>query len=132
MIIFFIHILCFCYTGRIAHDFASTLKASGCNITAVAAAPYSSQPSSAISRAQKFASIFSIPNYYGSYEELAKDPNVDIVYVATTNQAHMEPTLMMLRGGKNVLVEKPTSVTYMEAKIMYAEAKVPSVVVRVA
>ena len=63
---------------------------------------------------------------------MAKDPNVDIVYVATTNQAHMEPTLMMLRGGNNVLVEKPTSVTYMEAKIMYDEAKVPDVVVRVA
>ena len=46
------------------------------------------------------------------------------MYVATTNQAHMEPTLMMLRSGKNVLVEKPTSVTYKEAKVMYDEAKV--------
>ncbi len=55
---------------------------------------------------------------------MASDPNVDIVYVATTNQNHMDPTLMMLRAGKNVLVEKPTAVTYKEAKLMYDEAEV--------
>ncbi len=55
---------------------------------------------------------------------MASDPNVDIVYVATTNHNHMSPTLMMLRAGKNVLVEKPTAVTNQEAKLMYDEAEV--------
>lgn len=109
--------------GRIAHDFTSVLIVSGCNVTAVAAS-HDDEVSSAISRAQTFAELFSIPNYYGSYEELASDPNVDIVYVATTNQNHMKPTLMMLEAGKNVLVEKPTTVTYREAKMMYDEANV--------
>ena len=89
---------------------------SGCNVTAVA--------STSTSRAKRFAALFSIPQYYGSYEELASDSNVDIVYVATTNQQHFEPTILMLEAGKNVLVEKPTSVTYREASRMYEEAKV--------
>ena len=93
----------------------------GCTITAVAAS-HDDESSSALARARKFAKLFSIPNHYGSYEELAADPDVDIVYVATTNMNHMEPTLLMLRAGKNVLVEKPTTVTYVEAKSMYEEA----------
>ncbi|KAL7500403.1 hypothetical protein ACHAWT_008157 [Skeletonema menzelii] len=101
--------------GRIAHDFTSALVTSGCNVTAVYR--------SALSRAESFANTFSIPNYYGTYEELAQDTNVDIVYVATTNQNHLNPTLLMLQSGKNVLVEKPTAVTYEEAKLMYDEAQ---------
>lgn len=95
----------------------------GCNITAVASSQ-NNNTTLALPRAKLFANKFSIPTYYASYHQLALDPNVDIVYVATTNQNHMEPTLMMLRAGKNVLVEKPTAVTYEEAKIMYDEAKV--------
>jgi len=111
--------------GRIAHDFTSALVTSGCNVTAVAAAHnYDGvKYRSALSRAESFANTFSIPNYYGTYEELAQDTNVDIVYVATTNQNHLNPTLLMLQSGKNVLVEKPTAVTYEEAKLMYDEAQ---------
>ena len=109
--------------GRIAHDFASTLSALGCNITAVAAS-HSNDRTMATSRAKNFAIRYAISNYYGSYNELAMDPNVDIVYVATTNQNHMGPTLMMLRAGKNVLVEKPTTITHEETRLMYDEAEV--------
>ncbi len=111
--------------GRIAHDFTSVLISSGCTVTAVAAMHnYNGEKHlSALSRAESFANMFSIPNYYGTYEELAQDTNVDIVYVATTNQNHLNPTLLMLQSGKNVLVEKPTAVTYEEAKLMYDEAE---------
>jgi len=110
--------------GRIAHDFTSALVSSGCTVTAVAAMHnYNGEKHlSALYRAESFAKTFSIPNYYGTYEELAQDKNVDIVYVATTNQNHLNPTLLMLQSGKNVLVEKPTAVTYEEAKLMYDEA----------
>ena len=111
--------------GRIAHDFTSVLISSGCTVTAVAAMHnYNGEKHlSALSRAESFANMFSIPNYYGTYEELAQDTNVDIVYIATTNQNHLNPTLLMLQSGKNVLVEKPTAVTYEEAKLMYDEAE---------
>jgi len=110
--------------GRIAHDFTSALVSSGCTVTAVAAMHnYNGEKHlSALYRAESFAKTFSIPNYYGTYEELAQDKNVDIVYVATTNQNHLNPTLLMLQSGKNVLVEKPTAITYEEAKLMYDEA----------
>ena len=79
--------------------------------------------STSFSRAESFAHRFSISTYYSSYEEFASDPNVDIVYIATTNNDHMSPTLMMLQHGKNVLVEKPTTLRYKDTKLMYDEAK---------
>ncbi|KAN0064236.1 hypothetical protein ACQY0O_003403 [Thecaphora frezii] len=47
---------------------------------------------------------------YGSYEELVKDPNVDIIYVATPHSHHYENTLLCLQNGKNVCCEKPFTI----------------------
>lgn len=52
---------------------------------------------------------------YKSYEELLADPNVDIVYTATTNQAHMDNTILALNHGKPVLCEKPMAVDAVRA-----------------
>jgi predicted dehydrogenase len=57
-------------------------------------------------RADTFAALFDIRNAYGSYEELAADNTVDIVYVGATNQLHYHIVMMMLKAGKHVLVEK--------------------------
>lgn len=76
--------------GRIAHDFTSALVACGCIVTAVAT-------SNDYSRAESFANAFDIPNYYGTYDDLAQDINVDIVYVATTNQVRYIFTCLLLR-----------------------------------
>jgi len=105
--------------GRIAHDFATALKMVGANVTAVAAG---SLPH-ARDRARQFALIYQVPRHYGTYQELANDPNVDIVYIATTNQLHCNNTLLMLRHGKNVLVEKPMALNANEAHRMALEAK---------
>ena len=93
----------------------------GANVTAVAAG---SLPN-AHSRPRAFAKTFGVPHYYGSYQELAEDPNVDIVYIATTNQHHLNNTIRMLRAGKNVLVEKPMAldVTH-QARVMASEARI--------
>lgn len=105
--------------GRIARDFTTTLKMSGANVTAVAAG---SLPN-AKARAKAFAEIYSVPQSYGSYEELAVDPNVDIVYIATINILHYDTAILMLRAGKNVLVEKPMAMDYEEAQTMAQEAR---------
>lgn len=47
----------------------------------------------------------------GSYEELAKDSEVDIVYVSNLHPAHKDTTILMLDHGKHVLCEKPLSVS---------------------
>jgi dihydrodiol dehydrogenase / D-xylose 1-dehydrogenase (NADP) len=57
--------------------------------------------------AQQFATLEKIPKAYGSYEELAKDPNVEVVYIGTINSAHLPTAKLMLENGKHVLCEKP-------------------------
>lgn len=105
--------------GRIARDFTMALRMAGSHVQAVAAG---SLPH-ALQRAQAFADTYEIPHAYGTYQELAVDPSVDLVYVATTNHLHAENVIQMLQAGKNVLVEKPMAVTYREAQEMVAAAK---------
>ena len=51
------------------------------------------------------------PAPYGTWEALADDPDVDIVYVATPHIAHYAAAKMMLEAGKAVLCEKPFTLT---------------------
>ena len=105
--------------GHIAHDFCVVLTMTGANISAVAAG---SLPDTLI-RARSFADEFDILTGYGSYAELASDPAIDIVYIAATTQLHYNITMLMLNAGKNVLVEKPTSMSASETKEMFALAQ---------
>ena len=63
--------------------------------------------SRSIDRARAFSERFDVPNAHGSYDELAADPLVDVVYVATPQSSHERDTLMFLEAGKHVLCEKP-------------------------
>ena len=63
--------------------------------------------SRSIDRARAFSERFDVPNTHGSYDELAADPSIDIVYVATPQSSHERDTLMFLEAGKHVLCEKP-------------------------
>jgi len=110
--------------GRIGHDFAVALTAHGGDLRAVAAG---SLPRTE-ERAAAFAADFSKnemrqPRAYGSYEALAADSEVDVVYVAVTNQLHRDVAMLFVRAGKHVLVEKPTAVTAQDAVAMLAEAR---------
>ncbi|MEQ6897418.1 Gfo/Idh/MocA family oxidoreductase [Microbacterium sp. KR10-403] len=95
-------------TGGIAHAFTSDLRTAGLDIRAVG----SRRPEAAAA----FAAEFDIPRAHGSYEELAADPDVDIVYVATPHPMHAEDALLCLRGGKHVLVEKSFTLTARQAQ----------------
>lgn len=46
------------------------------------------------------------------YEELAQDPDVDIVYVSNLHPAHRDTSILMLEHGKHVLCEKPLAVSF--------------------
>jgi predicted dehydrogenase len=74
-------------------------------------------------KATQFASEFSIPHVHHSYEDLAKDPGVDVIYVATPHSHHHENTLMCLENGKAVLCEKAFAVNYRQAKQMTDKAR---------
>src|SRR5438093_394850 len=58
-------------------------------------------------RADAFADRFGIPNRHGAYDDLADDPDVDAVYVATPQSCHEPDTLRFVEAGKHVLCEKP-------------------------
>ena len=94
-------------TGGIAHAFTNDIRTAGLEVAAVG--------SRRAEAAAAFAAEFDIPRVHGSYEELAADPEVDIVYVATPHPYHAENALLCLENGKHVLVEKPFTLNQREA-----------------
>jgi predicted dehydrogenase len=73
--------------------------------------------------AQAFADTYHIPHRHGSYEGLASDPDVDVVYVATPHNLHRENSLLCLGSGKAVLCEKPFTINATEAEEIIALAR---------
>jgi predicted dehydrogenase len=76
-----------------------------------------------LSRAASFASEYGFKKYYGSYEGLASDPDVEIIYIASPHSHHYEHTMLCLRNGKNVICEKAFSLNTGEVTEMVNEAK---------
>jgi len=73
-------------------------------------------------KAQKFASEYHIPVAYGSYEELVQDEQIDVVYIASPHNAHLENTLLALNHNKHVLCEKPLGVNQKEVNLLIEKA----------
>lgn len=67
-------------------------------------------------KAKAFASQFSIPRVFGSYEELLADPQVEAIYNPLPNHLHVEWSIRAASHGKHVLCEKPLSRTVAEAR----------------
>src|SRR5215213_10403881 len=66
--------------------------------------------------AAKFADRRNIPRRHASYEDLASDPDVDVVYIATPHPFHAQNATLCLQAGKAVLCEKPFCVNAAEAE----------------
>lgn len=58
-------------------------------------------------RAEEFGRLYGAVRYYGTYEELVADPEVDIIYISTPHHLHYEMTKLCLEHNKHVLCEKP-------------------------
>ena len=74
-------------------------------------------------RAAQFAATHGISRCYGSYEELAADDSLDVIYVATPHPGHYRAAQVCLQAGRAVLVEKPFTVTAAEAADLIALAR---------
>lgn len=97
--------------GSIAHKFAQALGfVDDAQLTAVG--------SRSDEKAKEFGDKYKAPRHYGSYEKLAGDKNIDIIYVATPHNLHCENTILCLEAGKAVVCEKPLAVNAKQAKAM--------------
>ena len=97
--------------GRIADKFCTATDfVKGSEVYAVA--------SRDIENAKAYASRYKASRYYDNYDDLIKDENVDIIYIATPHAFHYEQTLNCLRHKKAVLCEKPMSLTYRQTSEM--------------
>jgi predicted dehydrogenase/Tol biopolymer transport system component len=108
--------------GHIATKMAAAVKkleAQGMGVEAYAVG------SRTLAKAEKFASEYKFKKAYGSYLELAQDPNVDLIYIATPHSEHFNDILLCLEQGKNLLVEKAFTANALQASqaIALAEEK---------
>jgi predicted dehydrogenase len=72
----------------------------------------------------KFASeSLGLPRAYGTLEELAADPSVQVVHLCTPNNLHFQQASQLLRAGKHVLCEKPLALDSREAAALCSLTK---------
>jgi len=97
--------------GKIAHRFLKGARmVSDCEVYAVGSRDRE--------RAKSFAEEYDIP-YFGLYNDLVSDDNVDAVYIATPNKTHYDLVKLCLENGKHVLCEKPMFDTIEQLTEMY-------------
>ncbi|UMB59943.1 Gfo/Idh/MocA family oxidoreductase [Lutibacter sp. A80] len=102
--------------GNIANKFATELKLlPNANLYAAA--------SRNLDNAKDFSNQFGFEKSYGSYLEMVKDPKVDVVYIATPHNFHLEHTLLCLNHKKAVLCEKAFAINSKEVREMITTSK---------
>lgn len=92
--------------GNIARDFAQALNRVNGEVYAVA--------SRNKERAEQFARENNVKKAYGSYDEIIKDKDIDVVYIATPHSNHYEYIIKSLNNNKHVLCEKAITVNEKE------------------
>jgi len=102
--------------GRIARKFAADLAhVQDAKLVAVG--------SRSQSAADEFAVSFPVAHKHNSYEALASNPEVDVIYVSSPHGLHHEHTLLCLQHGKAVLCEKAFAINERQAKEMVEMAR---------
>ncbi len=103
-------------TGHISGKFAAALAI-------LPEAELAAVASRNIETANKFAKKFNVPKVYATYQELANDPDIDVIYIGTPHTFHLENSVMCMRAGKAVLCEKAFTVNAAEARKMVRVAR---------
>lgn len=109
-------------TGKIAATMASTVREmKEATLYAVASREYG--------KARAFADTYGAEKAYGSYEELARDENVDLVYVASPHSHHYEHARLCIENGRPVLCEKAFTENAGQAKELLSLAREKGVLI---
>ena len=79
-----------------------------CEISAIA--------SRNLAKAKQVANDLNISKYYGSYEELIADAEIEAIYIPLPNHLHLEWATKSAMAGKHVLCEKPLAMNAEEVR----------------
>lgn len=102
--------------GKISSKFATALNAmEGTELAAVASRDQN--------RAKEFADRFHINKTYTSYEELVKDPEIDVIYIGTPHTEHKANAALCITNKKAVLCEKPFTLNQKDTQALIDLAK---------
>ena len=102
--------------GKIARKFVQDLSL-------LENAKFYATASRSLDNAKQFANDFGFEKAYGSYEEMVKDPEVDIVYIATPHAMHLTHSILCLEHKKAVLCEKAFAMNSKEVDKMIQVSK---------
>jgi predicted dehydrogenase len=108
-------------TGGIARAMAGAITAEGDEVVAVSSASQA--------RADDFAAANGVARAYGRHSDLVADDEVDVVYVATTNDRHHLDVRACIEAGRPALVEKPFTLNTSTARELLAAAEEAGVLV---
>ena len=101
--------------ANIANKFVDAVRlAGGAAVVSVA--------SRSMERAEAFRARHAIP-FKDDYESLVKRDDIDVVYIATTQNMHKENVIMCLKNGKHVICEKAMALSKADAEEMFALAR---------
>ena len=85
-------------TGVVANEMANALKKAGKSIYAVGNRTHS--------KAVDFAEKYGVQKVYDDFHEMFSDENVDIIYITTPHNTHIDFMLEAISNGKHILCEK--------------------------
>ncbi|MHC1748281.1 MAG: Gfo/Idh/MocA family protein [Cellulosilyticaceae bacterium] len=102
--------------GNIAHKFCEAVKlVEGATVEGVA--------SRTPGKAKSFAEENQVALSYDCYEALLENPNIDVVYIATTHNFHFENAMQCIAYKKHILCEKCFVLTQQQAEEVFEAAK---------
>ena len=102
-------------TASITKRFIDGLRKAGDEVVCVA--------SRDINKARQFAQDNNINKYYGSYDEVYTDDEVDVVYIPVINFLHYECAKKALIHKKHVVLEKPFTTKSKDAEELFEIAR---------
>lgn len=108
-------------TGVIANQMAVALKKNGKNIYAVGNRTHE--------KAIAFAEKYGIGKVYDDFHEMFTDPNVNVIYITTPHNTHLEFMKQAIENGKHILVEKSVTLNSEELKEAVGLAREKGVVI---
>ncbi len=104
--------------GMIVHDLLTFIhQVEGVELTAICALPEEKE------KIEDMAKEHHITSTYVNYDEMLKDEQVEVVYIAVNNHLHYEMSMKALKAHKHVICEKPFTSNVAELEELNAVAK---------